>query len=55
MKDLAERIAQTHNLTPAMRREFRAIHVKHREMAKEDDPHPSKTLINRFMCRTNGV
>ncbi len=53
MKDLVDRIPIEGGLTQESEREFGQISKRHREMASQDDPYPSRKLVARFTAEVN--
>jgi hypothetical protein len=49
LKDLVERIAMEQELAGDAHDEFERICKQHRDMALDDDPKPSRSLVTKFM------
>jgi hypothetical protein len=48
MKNLVERIQAKRFLAPELEAEYRSIYERYEELARDDDPAPSKKLLTRF-------
>jgi hypothetical protein len=48
MKDIVQRISETHEISPEIEREYKQLHSRYLELARDEDPHRSKRLVERF-------
>jgi|HubBroStandDraft_4_1064222.scaffolds.fasta_scaffold16155_4 hypothetical protein len=53
LKDIVDRIRIEKDFTRELERDFEQTRKRHREMAGQDDPDPSKRLIDRFQGEVN--
>jgi hypothetical protein len=52
-KALAERVTAQRELTPGMQAVYRAIQGRYLDLARDDEPNPSRSLIARFQSEVN--
>lgn len=50
---LVERIQAQQGFTPGMQAVYRAIHGRHVDLARDDEPSPSRRLLARFQSEVN--
>jgi hypothetical protein len=50
---LIERINAQRTLTPGMQAVYRAVHARFIDLARDDEPNPSRRLIARFQSEVN--
>jgi len=50
---LVERILAQQSFTPGMQSVYRAIHSRYVDLARDDEPNPSRRLIARFQSEVN--